>query len=153
MALPNIFDQKVADAVIERINGLSADTPPLWGKMTAPQMLAHCCVTYEMVYEKEKYPPVKGIMKLILKWMVKDKVVSEKPYKKNSPTAPVFLIKGPRDFETEKARLTGFIKKTQQLGEKAFDGKESHSFGPLSVAEWNNMFYKHLDHHLKQFGK
>ncbi|MCJ8164098.1 hypothetical protein MKJ04_04535 [Pontibacter sp. E15-1] len=30
--------------------------------------------------------------------------------------------------------------------------QESHSFGRLSSQEWNNMFYKHLDHHLSQFG-
>ena len=33
-----------------------------------------------------------------------------------------------------------------------FEGKESNSFGPLTKGEWNNMFYKHLDHHLSQFG-
>jgi hypothetical protein len=152
MALPNIFNQKVADTLIERINGLSSDTQPQWGKMNAAQMLAHCCVTYEMVYE-DKHPKPKGLMKLIIKLFVKDKVVSEEPYKRNSPTAPAFIIKGSRDFETEKARLTGFIKKTQQLGEKEFDGKTSLSFGPLRVTEWNNMFYKHLDHHLTQFGR
>jgi hypothetical protein len=152
MALPNIFDQKIADALIERINGLSADTQPQWGKMNAAQMLAHCCVTYEMVYE-DKHPKPKGLMKFIIKLFVKDKVVSEEPYKRNSPTAPAFIIKGSRDFETEKARLIGFIKKTQRLGEKEFDGKASLSFGPLSSTEWNNMFYKHLDHHLTQFGR
>lgn len=153
MALPNIFDQKVADAVIERINGLTPDTQPEWGKMSVSQMLAHCCVSYEMVYEKDKHPKPKGLMKLIVKLFVKGKVVSEEPYKRNSPTAPAFIIKGARDFGTEKTRLIGFIKKTQQLGTKDFDGKESHSFGPLSVTEWSNMFYKHLDHHLTQFGR
>ena len=49
-------------------------------------------------------------------------------------------------------RLIDYINRTQQLGENHFDGKESHSFGPLTKTEWNNMFYKHLDHHLAQFG-
>ncbi len=44
------------------------------------------------------------------------------------------------------------MNKTQQLGENHFDGKESHSFGALNSKEWNNMFVKHLEHHLKQFG-
>ena len=54
-------------------------------------------------------------------------------------------------FETEKARLIDYIEKTQQLGEAHFDNKESHSFGVLTKTEWNNMFYKHLNHHLNQF--
>jgi hypothetical protein len=48
--------------------------------------------------------------------------------------------------------LTDFITKTQQLGENHFDGKNSHSFGVMNKTEWNNMFYKHLNHHLNQFG-
>jgi hypothetical protein len=44
------------------------------------------------------------------------------------------------------------MNKTQNLGENHFDGKESHSFGKLLKGEWNNLFYKHLDHHLRQFG-
>jgi hypothetical protein len=152
MALPNIFSQPVADGIIQRINSLTPTTTPQWGKMKVSQMLAHCCVSYEMVYEPEKHPKPNSFMKLILKLLVKNKVVSEIPYKHNGPTAPAFIITGERDFETEKARLIGYIQKTQQLGEKAFDGKMSHSFGPLKVEEWNNMFYKHLNHHLTQFG-
>jgi hypothetical protein len=152
MALPDIFSKPVADGVIQRINNLSPQTSPQWGKMSVSQMLAHCCVSYEMVYESEKFPKPNGFVKLILKFLVKDKVVTEVPYKQNSPTAPAFIIKTERDFDTEKGRLIGYIEKTQQLGTKEFDGKASHSFGPLSLNEWNNMFYKHLDHHLTQFG-
>ena len=57
-----------------------------------------------------------------------------------------------RDFEAEKKKLIDYILKTQQLGENAFDGKESVSFGSMTKIEWNNMIYKHLDHHLCQFG-
>lgn len=151
MALPNIFTKPVADGIIQRINNLKPTTTPQWGKMTVAQMLAHCCVSYEMTYE-DKHPKPNGFMKLILKLLVKNKVVSEIPYKHNGPTAPAFIITTEKDFETEKDRLIAYIKKTQQLGEKEFDGRMSHSFGPLSRTEWNNMFYKHLDHHLSQFG-
>lgn len=151
MALPNIFTSEVTDAVIGRINKLTPASTPLWGKMNVSQMLAHLNVSYEMVYE-DKHPKPKALMEFILKLLVKNKVVSEVPYKHNGPTAPAFIITDERDFEAEKARLIAHIKKTQELGEKHFDGKESHSFGPLTITEWNNMFYKHLDHHLGQFG-
>ena len=114
-------------------------------------MMAHCCVAYEMVYENKHKAP-NAFMKFFLKLFVKDMVVGPKPYKKNSQTAPAFLIKDERDFETEKARLISYLKKTQELGAEHFDDKESLSFGKLSKAEWNVMFYKHLDHHLAQFG-
>ncbi len=149
--MKNIFNQADASEIIERINKLTPNTQGLWGKMTVDQMLAHCNVTYEMVYDNI-HPKPNALMRFILKTFVKKSVVNEKTYPKNSQTAPQFIIKGDRDFETEKKRLVDYINKTQQLGEDFFDGKESHSFGVLTKSEWNNMFYKHLDHHLSQFG-
>jgi hypothetical protein len=100
----------------------------------------------------DKHPKPNAFMKFILKMLVKDKVVGPKPYKRNTPTAPAFIIKGERDLDTEKALLIGYLNQTLELGEAYFDNKESGSFGTLSTGEWNTMFYKHLDHHLTQFG-
>lgn len=119
--------------------------------MTVDQMLAHCNVTYELIYDN-KIPKPSGFKKWMLKAFVKNIVISEKPYKRNSRTAPEFLITNKKDFEKEKDRLISYIRKTQELGSKYFDNKENHSFGKLTKTEWNNMFYKHLDHHLNQFG-
>jgi len=88
----------------------------------------------------------------MLKLFVKKIVVGEKPYPKNGRTAPEFLITSEKEFEKEKNRIIKYLKKTQELGEVHFDNKASHSFGKLTKTEWNNMFYKHLDHHLTQFG-
>jgi Protein of unknown function (DUF1569) len=151
MALPNIFTKPVSDEIIQRINSLTSTTQPQWGKMSVAQMLAHCNVTYEMTYENI-HPKPNAFIKFILKMMVKKTVTNEVPYKHNSSTAPQFIIKETKDFEAEKKRLVDYITKTQQLGESHFDGKESHSFGALNKTEWNNMFYKHLNHHLTQFG-
>jgi hypothetical protein len=151
MALPNIFSKEVGNDIIDRINLLTPDMQPKWGKMTAAQMLAHCNVSYEMVYS-DIHPKPSAFVKFILKTFVKKKVVGEAPYAQNSKTAPQFIMKETKDFEKEKLRLIEFIGKTQQLGESYFEGKESHSFGTLSKTEWNNMLYKHLQHHLTQFG-
>ncbi|HET6245496.1 MAG: DUF1569 domain-containing protein [Bacteroidetes bacterium] len=149
--MKNIFNQLDTQEIINRINKLSPTTGPLWGKMAVGQMLAHCNVSYEFVYDNKHAKP-SAFNRFILKLFVKNIVISEKSYKKNGQTAPQFIIKEDKNFEAEKKRLIDYIKKTQELGEKHFDGRESLSFGALSVQEWNNMFYKHLDHHLNQFG-
>lgn len=151
MSLPNIFTEKVVNETIDRINSLKANNVALWGTMNTGQMLAHCNVMYEMVYTDIHKKP-NTFMKIIFKAFIKKIVVSELPYKKNSKTAPAFIIKQPKDFELEKERLIEFLKKTQHLGENFFNQSESLNFGKLSKEEWNNMFYKHLDHHLNQFG-
>jgi hypothetical protein len=149
--MKSAFNPADVIALIYRVNKLKPDSKPLWGKMTAAQMLAHCNVSYEMVYT-DKHPRPNFFMKLILKMLVKNKVVGPEPYKHNSPTAPAFLIKDDKNFEAEKTRLLSHLNQTQQLGEEYFHNKESNSFGKLSAAEWSTLFYKHLDHHLGQFG-
>lgn len=147
----SIWDRADVDKALARIGKLSPESRPLWGKMSVGQMLAHCNVSYELVYDG-KHPKPNAILKFILKLLVKPTVVNDKPYKHNSATGPVFLIKETKDFAAEKQRLIGYIEKTRDLGEAHFQGKASHSFGPLTAKEWNNMFEKHLDHHLRQFG-
>ena len=149
--MKNIFRKEITDEVLSRIDNLTKETQPNWGKMSVAQMLAHCCVTYEMLFT-DKHPKPNAFTRFMLKVFVKKIVVSEKPYAKNGRTAPQFLISDEKVFENEKKRLEEYIVKTQQLGESYFEGKESHSFGKLTAKEWNNTFYKHLDHHLTQFG-
>ncbi len=149
--MKDIFNQAETTTMLNRINKLTQTSSPHWGKMTVAQMLAHCNVTYELVFE-EIHPKPNFFKSFLLKLFVKNIVVSEKPYKKNGQTAPEFIVKDTKDFEIEKKRLIGYINKTQELGASYFDGKESHSFGVLTKEEWSNMFYKHLDHHLSQFG-
>lgn len=149
--LKNVFELKTAEELVARINKLTPETKPLWGKMSVDQMLAHCNVTYELVFDT-KHPKPNAFKKFMLKALVKNLVVNEKPYSKNSRTAPEFLITSQKNFTAEKQRLIEHIQKSQQLGETYFHNKESQSFGILTKQEWNNMFYKHLDHHLGQFG-
>ncbi|MFD0992950.1 DUF1569 domain-containing protein [Tenacibaculum geojense] len=151
MKIKNIFSLEVTDQIIARILSLQPTTTPQWGTMNVSQMLAHCSVAYEMVYT-DMHPKPNPFVKFIIKLVAKKAVVSDKPFSKNGRTAPQFLIVNERDFEKEKQRLISYIRKTQELGADFFENKESHSFGKLSSKEWNTMFYKHMDHHLRQFG-
>lgn len=150
--MKSIFNNAVVTETINRIDNLNSDSKGLWGKMSVSTMLAHCNVAYELVYEEEKHAKPNAFMKFIIKLLAKKSVVNDVPFKKSVMTSPVFIIKDERNFNAEKARLIDHIIKTKDLGESYFDNKESFSFGILTKTEWNNMFYKHLDHHLKQFG-
>ncbi len=151
MSWKNLFNAQEAQQTIERINSLTPETENVWGKMDVAQMLAHVNVAYELVYDN-KHPKPGGFQKFMIKLFAKNVVVGPKPYKRNTRTAPMFLIEGERDFEAERNRLIAYIRKTQELGGAHFDGRESHAFGNLTEAEWNTLFSKHLDHHLQQFG-
>lgn len=150
MALPNVFENKTTLDTLSRLEKLTYDKKALWGKMNASQMLAHLNVSYDIANEKIKVSN-SFFAKLMLKMFVKNIVVSETPYKKNSRTAPEFLITTEKEFESEKSKFISNIKDVEAKGVSFFEGKESVSFGPLSAKEWSNMFSKHIDHHFSQF--
>jgi Protein of unknown function (DUF1569) len=150
MALPNIFSATVSETLKARINNLSPTAKGQWGKMNATQMVAHLNVMFEFAYE-EKHKKPNFFMGFILKNLVKGGLVSETPYKKSASTAPEFIIGDDRNFEVEKKRLIAYIDRTTKLGEQHFEGRVSMIFGAMTATEWNNLFYKHIDHHLTQF--
>lgn len=148
---PSIFSDKTVRDLIERLDKLTPESTPQWGKMSVDQMLAHVNVGFDINYGKT---PVSynWLMRQALKLFVKPTVVGNKPYKKNGQTAPVFIIADARDFTAEMAKLKAYLHQVQGEGAAAYEGKESPSFGVLTAQEWSNQFWKHLDHHLTQFG-
>lgn len=150
--MQNVFDAKDAQEYINRINNLTPETQRKWGKMSVDQVLAHLNVAYDLTFTPEKFPKPSFIAKFLLSKFVKPKITNEIPYKQSLPTSPVFIIADERNFEEEKAKLIGNIQRVQQLGKEAFEGKENINFGKMAAQDWNNMFAKHLNHHLEQFG-
>ncbi|MFN3772509.1 DUF1569 domain-containing protein [Cloacibacterium normanense] len=150
--MQNVFDAKDAQEYINRINNLTPETQRKWGKMSVDQVLAHLNVAYDLTFMPEKFPKPSFIAKFLLSKFVKPKITNEIPYKQSLPTSPAFIIADERNFEEEKAKLIGNIQRVQQLGREAFEGKENINFGKMTAQCWNNMFAKHLNHHLEQFG-
>jgi len=149
MPLPKIFDAATNQSLIERINAITSDTQRLWGKMSAGQALKHMTIPYyEIIDDKHQTPRMQFVGKLFFKSIM----TSEKPYKKNSPTAKQFIITDEPDIAEAKKELIEKMQEVHALGAGYFEGK-SHAFlGKLTATEWSNMLYKHLDHHLRQFG-
>jgi hypothetical protein len=85
--MKNVFDPAVTAELIHRIEALTPESPSLWGKMSVDQMLAHCCVAYEMAFT-DKHPKANPVLRFLLKNFVKKGVVNDVPYKKNLPTTP-----------------------------------------------------------------
>ncbi|MEM7735293.1 MAG: DUF1569 domain-containing protein [Deinococcota bacterium] len=148
----NMFASQGKDTMLARVNALTADNEAQWGKMDVGQMLAHCNVAYEIVHEPGKHAPPGFIDKFFARLFAKGIVIGDKPYKQNSPTAPMFVVNEPKDFEAEKTRMIDYINATFDQGTAHYEGLENMTFGKLSAEQWNTLFSKHLDHHLRQFG-
>ena len=150
--MKNLFDTTVANQVKSRLRKLEPLSERRWGKMTAPQMLAHCSMSMEWAVGEvvpERGPlPVRVLGRLVKPMVFRN----EDPLRKNSPTAKSLVVSDERDLDKERERLTGLIDKFV-AGGAASCTKNPHSFfGKMTPEEWAILMYKHLDHHLNQFG-
>jgi len=118
--------------------------------MSVAQMLAHCSRAMEA--GTGDLPLKQALIGRIFSPFVRSSLLGEKPFGRNSPTDPHFVIRDEKDFAKEKAHLTALIARFCQSG-PAEAGKHKHSFlGRISGEDWGVVMHKHLDHHLRQFG-
>jgi Protein of unknown function (DUF1569) len=150
MIVKSMFDNVAWQQVNLRFDKLTPDTKGLWGKMTVSQMLAHCKEAFKVPLSDKKQPRM--FLGLLLGWMAKSKLYNDKPWGKNLPTAPNFIIKDDRNFETEKKALMKLVAAFYHAGEKGIGDKVHPFFGRLTAEQWGKAMWKHLDHHFKQFG-
>lgn len=150
--MKNLFDAAVTAQVQTRLKKLGPQSERQWGKMTAPQMLAHCSISMQWALGEvipEKGPLPARLLGRLIKPMV---FRNEDPIRKNSPTAKSLIVADERDLNSERDHLSGLITKFA-AGGSAVCTQHPHSFfGKMTPEEWAALMYKHLDHHLRQFG-
>jgi hypothetical protein len=144
----SIFNKSDNDLIIARINNLTPESQALWGKMSVDQMLKHTEAAVAVAFA-EKELKVNFIMKLLGK-ILKKKVFNS-DFKRNSPTAAEFIFTSTYDFEIAKASL---IEKFSRFaaGEQSITLKVHPFWGKMTSEDWSTLMWKHMDHHLRQFG-
>ena len=149
--MKNLYEAATADQVQERIGLLKADYKPQWGSMDPAQAMAHCSIAMEWALGEIR--PPRMFIGRIVGGIIKSKVVGDDtPMRRNSPTAKTLIIADQRDLAKEQTRLCELIGRFASAGPAACT-KHPHSFfGSLTPEEWAILMYKHLDHHLRQFG-
>ncbi|HKC81196.1 MAG TPA: DinB family protein [Gemmatimonadaceae bacterium] len=144
----SLSDAHARQALLDRLERLTPETPARWGKMTAPQMLAH--VTDWMLMAKGelktaakkrplRYPVIK---QLVIYWL---------PFPKGVPTAPELIRRKHVDWAVERAAVRQQIQSFGTLAPSAMT-TDHPAFGKLTVKAWNVLGYRHTDHHFRQFG-
>ena len=149
--MEDVFDRAVAEQFRVRIRAVSAASERQWVKMSATQMMEHCARALEMGTGELKPPRV--LIGRLIGGMVKPMALKEgAPMKRNSPTAPVLIVGDEVDLESSRARLSGALDRFVAGGEQRCTVHPHAFFGTMTPKEWSTMVYKHLDHHLRQFG-
>ena len=140
--------QKPARSSLElRLDKLTANTPAKWGKFTAPQMVTHLIEAIRMGLGELPVQPRKTPFK---RFPLKQFIIYVAPFPKGAPTAPELLAGTPQEWNGEVQRLKELI--ARFAGGSHSRMPEHPAFGKLSRRAWGVLGYKHIDHHLKQFG-
>lgn len=146
----SIYDKATTEAYIKRINLLTKDSKPLWGKMSVDQMLSHCQAPIDFAFGNT--PMKANFIMRILGRMLKGKILKSNQFKKDSPTAPSFIRNGAYDFDQTRNELIEKINKFSDLGTTAIKTTKHPFFGEMTHDEWSKLHTMHLEHHLRQFG-
>ena len=146
--MKSIWQEPARREISDRVGALAWDRAAGWGKFTAPKMVCHLADSLKMAMGDLKvarknlpirYPPLK---QLVIYWA---------PFPKGAPTAPELLAREPGEWSSD-------IGAVQELLERAASARTTDSwpehpaFGKLSKRAWGVLIYRHMDHHLKQFG-
>ena len=148
--MKSMWDGDAPGEMRDRLARIMPDRAAAWGRMTAPQMVCHLAESLKMamgelqVAPKNlpiRFPPLKQL------------IVYYAPFPKNAPTAPELVARVPRDWPADVADLQALVDCFVARGGDARAVWPAHpAFGRLSRRAWGVLVYRHMDHHLRQFG-
>jgi hypothetical protein len=146
--MKTMWNEQDRQELRRRVALIQPDTAPQWGRMSAPQMMAHLtdCLRVafgDMAVASKKlpirYPPLKQLIVYVL------------PFPKNAPTSPDLISRRPESWTAEVADVASLV---DRFGREPQDRAwpDHPAFGTMNARSWGVLMYRHTDHHLRQFG-
>jgi hypothetical protein len=146
--MKSLFETEAYQEILARIDRLGETSERQWGKMTVGQMVWHCQIPLKLGI-KNKMPRKKG--NPFIRWFFKKSLYNDRPWRKNLPTPSVARAKEEKDFKSEKDLLREMVTEFHLLKDRK-EWNPHPIFGTFTPQQWGQLEYKHLDHHLRQFG-
>lgn len=149
--MKSLFETKTHQDTLNRINNLNENTPANWGKMNVGQMLKHCQLPMEVAVGKREMKGKAGFFKKLMFKFFKPLMYNDKPWKHNLQTPKQFVVTDSQVFEKEKNDLVNLVNEFAAKKDTT-NWPEHPLFGNFTTKQRGQMQYKHIDHHLTQFG-
>jgi hypothetical protein len=148
--MKNLSDQPTFEELKNRIENLPPDCKAQWGKMNAAQMMAHLQWPLQAALSDKPMPRM--LLGRLIGWIFKKKLYNDDAWKPGLPTAKEFMVADDRDFENEKKLLQQKVAAFYAAGKDGIGNFVHPMFGKMTKDQWGMSAYKHIDHHLRQFG-
>jgi hypothetical protein len=146
----SLFEAEGRARMLARLDALRPDAPRQWGRMDVAQMLAHCQQPLRVALGE--LPLKRSLVGVLFGRLAKRQLLAAKPWQQGLPTAPEFRVHDARDFAREHAALRALVERFARGGPAALTKAPHPFFGRLTADEWQALQWRHLDHHLRQFG-
>ena len=146
--MKSIWDDAARRELNDRVGTLAWDRSAKWGKFTAPKMICHLAESLRMAMGDLTVAP----KRLPIRYTpLKQLIIYVAPFPKGSPTAPELLARAPGDWAHDVAEVQALLARAGSA-RTTETWPEHPAFGKLSTRAWGVLIYRHMDHHLKQFG-
>ena len=154
----SLLTREWRESIRERAAGLRPETGARWGRFTAPQMLAHAIQSLRMM-TGELAVPVERVPWVVRHAPLRQLLIYVLPFPKGLPTSAALLSRPAAEpsvisaavWAAEQRELARVL---EAIGARAAEGgwPEHPAFGPMDGRDWGVLQYRHIDHHLRQFG-
>ena len=149
--MSTLFQAEAVNELNERLERLQPNSPRQWGKMTPAQAVAHLARSMEMATGDWK--PSRMFAGYLFGPIVKNIALKDdQPLGKNAPTMSELKVHDDRDLNRERQRLATLVQQFANGGAARCTSHPHSFFGKLTPDQWAKLMYKHIDHHLRQFG-
>ena len=147
MPTPTLLNDDDRSAILQRLRRLRPDATAAWGTLDAPRMLCHVADQLRVALGDL---PSRPVHTLITRTLLKHLVVNTgMPAPRGKvQTSPEMLTSRPASWDAD---LAACVELVERVG-RGTPSAVHPTFGPLSPPEWGRLCWKHLDHHLVQFG-
>lgn len=149
----SLLDPEARRRIEARVHRLRPDSVRRWGKMTAHQAICHLSDAFRMALNEREVAPVamaaRPLVRFVSLWL-------PMPWPRGVIRTFPEVEQGvggtpPGEFERDRAELLGLMSRFCAPG----PGQRCSThpfFGAMSTAAWGRWGYRHMDHHLRQFG-
>jgi hypothetical protein len=143
-----LWDAHARARLLERLDRLTPDAKARWGRMSPLQMLAHLADWMSMASGDIattgrravlRHPPLK---QLAIYWL---------PFPRGIATSPELISRAPAKWSVERASVRERVESFDRLYSKT-EWPEHPVFGAMTPRAWGVFAFRHMDHHLRQFG-
>ncbi|MGB9031481.1 MAG: DUF1569 domain-containing protein [Acidobacteriaceae bacterium] len=146
--MPTLRNEADRKGLVERLGRVRPEAKAQWGSFDAPGMMSHLSAALDEGLGVLAVPPSGPWM--MRHFPVKHLAVYVVPMPKGAKAPRELLARMPGDFEADRR---GVVERMERVAARP-KGKGSTHFllGLLTNEQWAALSWKHIDHHLRQFG-